>query len=103
MVLLNNSRKFHELLRAGQGKPIDQGSTVEWHGWHVPLFDASLHVGHLPGRKSLCLYVEVTHEGDNYIDPLAYFRNEHYAQAGLMFLDELVRGRTLHGSVRMRS
>jgi len=103
MVMLNNSRKFHELLRAGQGNPIDQGSTVGWHGWMVPVLDSSLHVGHLPGRKSLSLYVEVTHEGDNYIDVLAYFRNEHYAQAGLIFLDELVRGRSVLGHSHKKS
>lgn len=59
----------------------------EWHGWG--LSDSSipsLHVGHLPGRKSLALYVTDT----SVIRTLAYFRDEESAKEALKVLDRLV-------------
>jgi hypothetical protein len=61
---------------------------VEWHGWG--LADKSvpaLHIGRLPGRKSVCLYMQ--HNG--VIDTLAFFRDETTAKQALIILDQLMR------------
>ena len=57
---------------------------TEWHGWSRG--DVALHIGYLPGRKSVCLYVV---RGGR-LDVLAYFRNEQAAWHALATLDELI-------------
>lgn len=59
-----------------------------WHGWTVA--GKSLHVGPLPGRKSICLY---TSEASIGLKPLAYFRSEDDADACLAWLDRLAGSR----------
>lgn len=58
-----------------------------WHGWGMA--DWSLHVGTLPGRKSVCLY---SHIG-SVVEPLAYFRDDESAFRALEMLDRLVHAR----------
>ena len=43
----------------------------------------SLHIGPLPGRKSICLSLTE----DAVVTPLAYFRSEAEAKKALEFLD----------------
>ena len=58
-------------------------SEDDWHGWRVN--GMSLHVGHLPGRKSVCLYrLDSTR-----IEVLAYFRSEDHARRCLEVLDAM--------------
>lgn len=58
---------------------------TEWHGWsRVP--SASLHIGRLPGRKSLCLYVM----RGAVVEVLAYFANEERARLALATIDEIL-------------
>ena len=59
-----------------------------WHGWGTDAW--SLHVGPLPGRKSVCLY----YESGCTIDALAYFRDDESAFRALAILDRLVHGST---------
>lgn len=58
-------------------------STPEWHGWTVA--GMTVHVGPLPGRKSICLY----RVDRSVIRPLAYFPGQAQAQECLLFLDAL--------------
>lgn len=62
---------------------------ADWHGWRIG--SDALHVGHLPGRKSACLYT-VTHVEPHgaVMDILAYFCSEDHAQQCLDLLDRLV-------------
>jgi hypothetical protein len=59
-------------------------SGEEWHGWTTA--GMTLHVGPLPGRKSICLY----RLDESVIRPLAYFPDEAKARECLQFLDALV-------------
>jgi hypothetical protein len=61
-------------------------STHDWHGWSAA--DSTIHVGPLPGRKSICLY-EVA-DGGTTIRTLAFFRDEDKAKRALSHLDALV-------------
>lgn len=54
---------------------------TDWHGWQKG--DVSLHVGPLPGRKSVALYL---HAG-TVVTALAYFRDEGAAATCLRWLD----------------
>ena len=61
-----------------------------WHGWSkqrygLPSNPRSLHVGHLPGRKSVCLYSV----NGSVLTVLAYFRNEDTAVRTMRLIDEL--------------
>jgi hypothetical protein len=56
----------------------------DWHGWSISE-DKAIHVGHLPGRKSVCLY---TMEG-SVLKVRAYFRSEQDAREFLEALDSL--------------
>lgn len=63
----------------------------EWHGWSRGLSSGqktgrALHIGPLPGRKSLVMYV---HDG-SVVRALAYFRNYQDAALALDVLDEIV-------------
>jgi hypothetical protein len=62
-------------------------SERDWHGWQKGR--VALHIGHLPGRRSVCLYVDT----GNVIEPVAYFRGPRgYEQAylALAVLDYLM-------------
>lgn len=65
-----------------------------WHGWTVA--GKSLHVGPLPGRKSICLYTSEANVG---IRPLAYFRSEDDADACLAWLDRLAGSMFILGTL----
>lgn len=56
-----------------------------WHGWGTDAW--ALHVGPLPGRKSVCLY----YESGCIIDPLAYFRDDESAFRALAIIDNIVK------------
>lgn len=59
----------------------------DWHGWGVSDQSVpSLHIGSLPGRRSVCLYA--TSPGT--LEPLAYFRSEAAAKQALAILDRLM-------------
>lgn len=59
-------------------------ATDEFHGWLVNGLGA-LHVGRLPGRKSICLYLI----DGSVLTPLAYFRDEEKARLALGWMDAL--------------
>jgi hypothetical protein len=67
----------------------------EWHGFarDEPLASA-LHVGRMPGRKSVCLYIARRNQHENGIgcevEPLAYFRSDEAAREALALLDHLI-------------
>ena len=71
---------------------------VDWHGWAkaytspaVPGGErakVALHIGPMPGRKGIALYVIDGNVGD----PLAYFRNEAAAIRALAMLDSILLG-----------
>lgn len=67
----------------------------DWHGWSgspEQYQGESLHIGRLPGRKSICLYTTDYREGAvTYVH--AYFRNEEEAKRALGVIDRLL-GRT---------
>jgi len=66
-------------------------SEADWHGWWVRGRGA-IHVGHLPGRKSACLYVVHAHDkGGSSIETLSFFPSEEKAREALGWLDALVR------------
>lgn len=56
----------------------------EWHGWQIP-GKGALHVGPLPGRKSICVY---TVQG-TVLQVHAYARSEDEAWELLQFLDRI--------------
>ena len=60
----------------------------EWHGWRRSDSGMALHIGPLPGRKSICLY----EEGNGYIDVFAFFTSEAKARKALELLDSFVEG-----------
>lgn len=63
----------------------------DWHGWSRTKGYAgrALHIGPLPGRKSICLYtVDYTDGAVMYVH--AYFRSEDEARRALATLDELL-------------
>lgn len=55
----------------------------DWHGWSIG--ETAIHVGPLPGRKSVCLYVM---EG-TVLRTLAFFKSKAEADAALKLLDLL--------------
>lgn len=56
----------------------------DWHGLTVSGTDmGTMHVGPLPGRKSIALY----HVSGGHLTVLAYFPNEAKAAAALAWLD----------------
>ena len=59
-------------------------SGPDWHGWCLDPAAGSLHVGHLPERKSVCLYLV----RGSVLDVLAYFRDEDSARTALAWLDD---------------
>lgn len=64
---------------------------IEWHGWSKR--GMTMHVGPLPGRKSICLY----RLDGSVIRPLAYFPDEDKARECLRFLDALA-GLSVNGN-----
>jgi hypothetical protein len=54
-----------------------------FHGWGTE--DWALHVGRLPGRKSICLY----ERDGSAIRTLAFFRSDEDAQRALRAIDRL--------------
>lgn len=69
---------------SGAGVPA---LAIDWHGWRVR--GMALHVGPLPGRKSIALY----RNDASILTPLAYFKSETAASACLEFLDTLSAAR----------
>ena len=64
---------------------------TDWHGWsrRTGYTGRSLHIGPLPGRKSICLYtMDYTNGAVMYVH--AYFRNEDEARRALETLDGLI-------------
>lgn len=60
---------------------------IEWHGWSCdPDRSEALHIGPLPGRKSICLYSMV----GSVMSVHAYFRSVGEARAALAILDRLL-------------
>lgn len=59
----------------------------DWHGWGRGRGPA-LHIGELPGRKSVCLYTI----SDGAIRTHAFFKNAHQAQKVMALIDSLVFG-----------
>ena len=57
----------------------------DWHGWKRADGPA-LHIGELPGRKSVVLYKI----DGSVLTPLAYFRSVEGAEDALSILDDLV-------------
>lgn len=55
----------------------------EWHGWRIS--GKALHVGELPGRKQVCLYVM---DGST-IRTLAFFKTEEQAGEAIDMLDKI--------------
>lgn len=60
---------------------------TEWHGWSRGEGPA-IHIGRLPGRKSICLYIS----DGSVVTPVAYFRDEEGARRALDLLNELIMG-----------
>lgn len=58
----------------------------EWHGWGMPPGNQALHIGPVPGRKSVCLYAM----DGSVMWTLAYFRDEEEAQRAMAIIDKLV-------------
>lgn len=50
----------------------------------------ALHVGRIPSRKSLCLYLSEQNKFMSQITPLAYFRNEEDATTCQRVLDLMI-------------
>lgn len=64
----------------------------DWHGWSrsaEPYRGVALHVGPLPGRKSICLY-SMDYRDGAVMSVHAYFRSEEEARRALAVLDELM-------------
>ncbi len=65
---------------------------IGWHGWgrgHQPYRNRVLHIGPLPGRKSIALYTRDFRDGAvMYVH--AYFRSTEEAQRALETLDWLM-------------
>jgi hypothetical protein len=58
----------------------------DWHGWSAGGDRAqALHIGHLPGRRSVALYTE----GHGTLNVLAYFRSEQDAEVAMLFIDRI--------------
>lgn len=79
-------------------RALDYESDVEWHGWSTtaePYKGESLHIGPLPGRKSICLYTMDYDKGTMFVH--AYFRNEGEAKHALDTLDNLMGKVIWHG------
>lgn len=74
------------------GQEAEVLTEQDWHGWTVG--DVSVHVGPLPGRKSVCLYAV----NGGALHTLAFFRTEYDAQSCLWFLDKLARSRPGSGA-----
>ena len=49
-----------------------------------------LHIGYLPSRKGLCLYVAETNKFCAQITPVAYFRSKESAQMLQVVLDWMI-------------
>lgn len=64
-------------------------SDFEGHGYRPGNMRGAIHVGHLPGRKQICLY-EI--EG-GVIRTLAFFKTEEKARKALDYLDALAAWR----------
>jgi hypothetical protein len=68
-------------------KPV---TTTEWHGWGwTDDRRPELHIGPLPGRKQLCLYLEDKSDGNVHIRVLAFFRYPRDAHAAMAAIDFL--------------
>lgn len=69
----------------------------KWHGWSIGDSPA-IHVGPLPGRKSIVLY----QIDGSVLTPLAYFRDEDAAEKGLALLDDLMSRLAPYGVIEGR-
>ena len=68
---------------------IEQTVSEEWHGYAVG--DKQLHIGRLPGRKQVCLYIQ----NGGSIYTVAFFKTEAIARETLLLLDGIAQGRVL--------
>ena len=64
---------------------------MELHGWGIKDLltgeSESIHVGRLPGRKSVALYAL----NGSVLDVLAYFKSQTAAERALDILDRLIK------------
>jgi hypothetical protein len=58
---------------------------IKWHGWRR-VGCAALHIGPLPGRKRIALYID----HGTWIETLAWFNGEWAARQVVQAIDELV-------------
>lgn len=63
---------------------MSENDLRDWHGWRTPA--GTLHIGPLPQRKSVCLYLI---QG-SVMSVKAYFRDEDSARELMSFLDEVL-------------
>ena len=56
------------------------------HGWRIKEGAQELHIGHLPGRKQICLYII----NGNIISVLAFFKKPRLATLTLEILDKFI-------------
>lgn len=61
-------------------------SKLLYHGWGITNKNLTLHIGNLPGRKSVCLY----YEDNGTINTLAFFKNPESAQKAQELLDTFI-------------
>lgn len=61
-----------------------------WHGWKMEGDEWALHVGELPGRKSVAVYRQrLNAENETEIDVLGYFRDAADAEWFRDWIDRL--------------
>ena len=66
---------------------IAENTPATWHGWRIATDPNgySVHIGHLPGRKSVVLYSE----DDDAFHVLTYFQSEEMAQEMADWIDRM--------------
>lgn len=63
-------------------------ATINWHGWRRATSSKALHIGPLPGRKSIALY-----ENDGIEETVfAYFTSVENAEKAMNLVDALLKG-----------
>jgi hypothetical protein len=58
---------------------------ADWHGWRAKKDGPSLHIGPVPGKSALCIYIIE----DAAIRVCGYFRTEDDAALALSILDDI--------------
>ena len=88
-----NDECWNNLLEYGNIETMSKKTKSDFHGWQRTDKNYAIHIGKLPGRKQIALYMLIKDSKSARSYPLAYFKGLAEAEEATKVLDELIEPR----------